>query len=211
MKFYDSEHKEEFDKLKKEILLNRNCGDVIVDLKKIKADIFLNSPDIHHDMMKTADIVNSYVKSLGCRELAYDEEWLENNKSFLSRFVDINDEESVADYNKKVEELYYTMQNNIAWDQLNRSQAEKISSYILDYDLAYNVPIIEKNLAENLSSKFLNFFSEEAVFFTNASFSDDEGEFHIDGWSPITDATFDSGIIVFDGSLIGILWVMDED
>lgn len=52
--------------------------------------------------------------------------------------------------------------------------------------------------AEQLTAEFLEQFGAQARYFTN-------------NWCSVTDATFDTGVIVIGALQSGCLWVEDED
>jgi hypothetical protein len=94
-----------------------------------------------------------------------------------------------------------------AWTKLTAAEAEQAAARVLHRDLAYQAPIMAIELAESLAQRFVECCGEGVVFFTN-------GALALTGtgaWSPITDATFDSGIVGLSSSRVGLLWVEDED
>ena len=54
-------------------------------------------------------------------------------------------------------------------------------------------------------------FDEDAGFFTNSEFATHLVFINQNGWQPLTEATFDSGVVAVDRRGVGILWVEDED
>ena len=61
--------------------------------------------------------------------------------------------------------------------------------------------------AYRLAEEFLGIFKVQPRFFTNAIFK----RGRLSNWSPISDSTFDTGVICLSSSKIGVLWVQDED
>jgi hypothetical protein len=96
----------------------------------------------------------------------------------------------------------------VRWKEVNQEDAQKILSFIMTKDLAYSVPLMSLEEAENIIVKLFQIFPGHCKFFTNASFRNNG--FGI-SWDSITKATFDTGIIVVNDRRIGILWVQDED
>jgi hypothetical protein len=93
------------------------------------------------------------------------------------------------------------------WTKLAAEDAEKAAVRVLHRDLAYHAPVMAIERAESLARRFVESCGEAAVFFTN-------GALALTGtgaWSPITDATFDSGVLGLSASRVGLLWVEDED
>jgi len=77
--------------------------------------------------------------------------------------------------------------------------------------MAYKGDADTVNIAEELSCDFLKWFGGGVKYFTNAQWP--EGDLSVDSigaWTPATDATFDSGILVL-GSQSGVYWIEDED
>lgn len=102
------------------------------------------------------------------------------------------------------------------WNEIDRHGAEVILRRILHRDLAYNAVIMSIELAGELSAHFLDLFTTGARYFTNGTFYEPDDQVAADvvhgaSWHPITDATFDTGVICLDEKRIGIVWVQDED
>lgn len=95
------------------------------------------------------------------------------------------------------------------WKEIGKKAAEKIIIRVLTKDLAYSSKIGSSTKAAEVLAEILNFFPGDRQFFTNALFSDDYSE--ISSWDSITQATFDTGVVIVSDRKIGILWVKDED
>lgn len=98
-----------------------------------------------------------------------------------------------------------------------KREAEQIVTRILHKDMAYNSEIMPERTAADLGVGFLRAFDDRtASFFTNIDYS---GEGRALGpstwagpdWNPVTEATFDAGIIAISGSGAACLWIEDED
>lgn len=101
------------------------------------------------------------------------------------------------------------------WREVTRDFADRTLIRLLSRDLAYRAPLMATSVASELAKEFLAWFADDARFFTNYLVNWDETAV-INGVSPytcmpITDATFDAGILVVDSTLLGILWFADED
>lgn len=93
--------------------------------------------------------------------------------------------------------------------EIRKEQAEKVAKRILHCDLAYDSELMAGIEAEQLASRFLEYFEEkDTQYYTNGSYYTD-AESH--NWHPATCATFDTGILVVAKSRSGCLWVEDED
>lgn len=93
------------------------------------------------------------------------------------------------------------------WKEVTETDARHILTRIIAFDLAYGLPDIDKPLADTIRDSFLALFDQHSRYFTNGTF-DSKG---LTGWTPLSDATFDSGVVVMDSASIGLLWVEDED
>jgi len=94
-----------------------------------------------------------------------------------------------------------------AWSELDAQGALEVATRVLHADLAYNIPLMTIELAEGLARRFLACCGEGAVFVTNGSLAQTPKG----AWSPLTDATFDAGIVGISSRRVGLLWVEDED
>jgi hypothetical protein len=96
------------------------------------------------------------------------------------------------------------------WISLSRADARAVLLLVLERSLAYNVATMSRANATELADAFLEHAQDAAVFFTNgdrASGSMSYGE----SWTPLTEATFDGGLVAVDGSHAAMLWIEDED
>lgn len=91
---------------------------------------------------------------------------------------------------------------------LTRLQAGSALLYLLTHDLAYSVEFATGSEASPLVTSFLSQFPDPAEFFTNGTSSFGTGN---SSWTPLTSATFDSGIIAVTSEAIGVVWFADED
>jgi len=93
------------------------------------------------------------------------------------------------------------------WRSIDRRSALGILQRVLERDLAYDIPMMESARAQLLVEQFLSLFSGSAHYYTNGSRNSDG----FLGWDPITESTFDHGVVVHDDHTIGMIWVQDED
>ena len=95
-----------------------------------------------------------------------------------------------------------------SWIELERERAATIATRVLQRDLAYDLPTMPFEMAEELARHFLSLFANGATFLTN-------GEHGVDGklkgWTGLTTSTFDTGVLGVDEERVGMLWVEDED
>jgi hypothetical protein len=100
--------------------------------------------------------------------------------------------------------------------EIDEASARRLATLILHRDLAYNVVIMPEEKAAQLAGAFLDQFGASACYFTNGTLHEPRRKVspHVsDGWSwgPVTDATFDTGVLVLGPEVSGCLWVEDED
>lgn len=97
--------------------------------------------------------------------------------------------------------------------RVSDSLALQIARTILHKDMAYDSEIIPLSRADDLARRFLALFiNPPTEYFSNGSFTQrDDGAVALSEWSPLTQSTFDTGIIVVESELVGCLWVEDED
>jgi hypothetical protein len=95
--------------------------------------------------------------------------------------------------------------------EIDTSTAEKIIEAILWKDLAYGAEIMPKEQASKYALWFVEqYSSQECKLYTNG----DWVNYHqksSNGWHPLTDATFDGGIIIVHPQYAICIWVQDED
>ena len=99
-----------------------------------------------------------------------------------------------------------------ALNRVDQQLAERIAALVLSQDLAYGIQLMPLTDAARLAAAFMELFAGSMVgCFTNADFSEKGGRLSLSTWTPLTDATFDTGIIVLSTEHVGCLWVQDED
>jgi hypothetical protein len=74
---------------------------------------------------------------------------------------------------------------------------------LLHRDLAYDAEVMPLGWAGQLTDRFFAQFGEGSTSFSN--------KFFTNNWCPVTDATFDEGILILGPDSCGCLWVEDED
>jgi len=104
-----------------------------------------------------------------------------------------------------------------AWRQVDRSTAVMILRSLLAEDMAHQSPRLELGQVNVAIDQFMAPFAEVTTFFTNGTWETgwQKGKhsntvFGPD-WEPITQATFDGGIVALGTDVFGILWIEDED
>jgi hypothetical protein len=98
-----------------------------------------------------------------------------------------------------------------------KAEALEILTRLLHKDMAYNSEVMPVETARELSVSFIEGFDDaSATFFTNIDFSGEGKKLGNDcwagpNWNPVTDATFDAGIMAISPGRCGCLWIEDED
>jgi hypothetical protein len=99
--------------------------------------------------------------------------------------------------------------------EIDAASARRLAELVLHVDLAYKMAIMPAARAGELADRFLSQFANGAVrYFTNGTFHELPGaraDWSGTSWDPVTDATFDTGVLVLGPEYSGCLWVEDED
>ena len=102
-----------------------------------------------------------------------------------------------------------------AWLEISAHDAHAIATSLLHRDLAYGEEIMPLADATELATAFLDLAPEPHTYFTNGEWIgalEDDGSLETTiGWDPISDATFDAGIVCVGDGMTAMLWVEDED
>ena len=85
---------------------------------------------------------------------------------------------------------------------ISPAAARELVTSILHKDLAYGVELMPAARARELAERFLGQFGDNARYFSNG---------WPGVWTPATDATLDTGVLVIGDGGCGCLWVEDED
>ena len=95
--------------------------------------------------------------------------------------------------------------------EISRENAILLLEAALSNDLCYGVKRPGRGTAEQLATEFISNAREPAKFYTNsdAPYNQKDGTW---SFSPITEATIDTGVVVREGNnLASLLWVLDFD
>lgn len=88
-------------------------------------------------------------------------------------------------------------------------EAVLLLAAVLHRDMAYDQQIMPAARALDLAKDFVGSFPRDPTrFFTNGTFGRKQ---EAPSWSPATDATFDTGVIVLSSGMTACLWFQDED
>lgn len=97
------------------------------------------------------------------------------------------------------------------YEEIDAVEAAKVIENVLHRDMAYKTEIMPFSLARELSGEFVAAFAgSDARFFTNGEWGRSTGALGV-GWTPVTSATFDTGVLVVSDQTFGCVWCMDED
>lgn len=95
--------------------------------------------------------------------------------------------------------------------EINKAQAEVSVAVLMWRDLAYNDESMHLDEANKIAREFVEFYAtKDSKFYSN-------GDWHLyhqeesSQWSPMTDATFDGGVVIVSPSTAICFWVEDED
>lgn len=141
--------------------------------------------------------------SIQILDRSYSKDWEEElfekiKKDFLSQ------EMSLEDFKKNL-------------DKVTRNIASQIIISLLHKDMAYEAKIMKMSEAKEFANHFFSFFDKDALYYSNSDWNknkyskDEKFKFGLGAYNPLTDSTFDSGVIICDSKKIGIAWFQDED
>lgn len=88
------------------------------------------------------------------------------------------------------------------WREIDRESARALLTETFAEDLAYGTPLLPRAEAIALAEAFDGLFGASTRCFCNRSGA---------GWTPLTDATFDTGIALVDAERVGVVCVNAED
>jgi hypothetical protein len=95
--------------------------------------------------------------------------------------------------------------------EVDREEARKILRYILSQNLAYSMSTdLKESCVEAVIEHLFHLFSAQPLYLTNGTFTSSPF-FRLSSWRPMTDHTFDTGLLFLDEQRVGILWATDED
>lgn len=93
-------------------------------------------------------------------------------------------------------------------------KAAQVLAAVLHQDMAYKCEVMPLARAEELAYQFLASQEPGATFYINADwsayFSPNPGPFSF-GWNPLTESTFDAGVLAISRRYASCIWVEDED
>lgn len=96
--------------------------------------------------------------------------------------------------------------------EIDASQAVSVLQRLIHGDLAYGVELVPPAKAQRLAISFVQAAGGPgARYFTNGSPGLANPSVAGASWSPATDATFDTGLLVLAPTLTACLWFEDED
>lgn len=109
-------------------------------------------------------------------------------------------------------ELFGLSNEGGIYEKVERAEAIEVIKNVLHKDMAYSVKIMSLEKARNLAEEFIRAFGGEATFYTNGEYGKPRKNPNVGpSWSPATDATFDTGVVVIANGVIGCAWFADED
>jgi hypothetical protein len=100
----------------------------------------------------------------------------------------------------------------------NVELAKAILTALLHKGMLHSMELMPLDKANLLADKFFSLFSKQALYFSNSTWNENEYagpdkdfEFGLSSYAPLTELTFDSGIVICDNSKIGIIWFSEDD
>ena len=90
------------------------------------------------------------------------------------------------------------------WVDISDQEAQILVEDFLYLDLAYNIPGMMVHEAPPLAARFMTFTRAPRTCLTNT-------RSRRESWHPLSNATFDAGVVCIDAEQVVFLWVEDED
>lgn len=95
-------------------------------------------------------------------------------------------------------------------DEITAAAAGQVLRRVLNHDLAYDAEIMPEDLASDHARRVIDTLPEAARWWTNGDLGLRDRRSPA-GWTPLSDATFDTGVIGVSDTHILVAWFMDED
>ena len=109
-------------------------------------------------------------------------------------------------------ELFGLSNESGIYEEIGRAEATEVLKNVLHKDMAYSVKIMSSEKAKNLAEEFICNFGDGAKFYTNGEYGKPRTNPNVGpSWSPATEATFDTGVIIINKGVVGCAWFADED
>jgi hypothetical protein len=96
------------------------------------------------------------------------------------------------------------------WIAIPEEAARELVTHILHKDLAYMLEVMPRAEATTLADAFIAAVPEPCTYLTNATW-DVAPEVKLTSWDPVSESTFDAGVICVGAEAIVLIWVEDED
>ena len=100
----------------------------------------------------------------------------------------------------------------------NVELAKAILTALLHKPMGHNMELMPLDKANLLVDRFFSLFSKQALYFSNSTWNENEYAgpdkdfaLGLSSYAPLTELTFDSGIVICDNSKIGIIWFSEDD
>jgi hypothetical protein len=102
------------------------------------------------------------------------------------------------------------------YKEIEDTSARRLVQLVLHSDLAYHSEIMSESRAAELTDRFFAQFGPGARYFSNGTFHEEpqwisESVKAGASWESVTEATFDTGVLILAPGCSGCLWVEDED
>ena len=124
----------------------------------------------------------------------------------------VGTKKATVDSVESAAELFGLSSETDIYEMIERAEAVEVLKRVLHKDMAYSVSIMSSEQAKMLAREFIGSFGKDSTFYTNGEY----GRHPVNptvgpSWSPATDATFDSGVVVIFDEMVGCAWFTDED
>jgi hypothetical protein len=96
-------------------------------------------------------------------------------------------------------------------DEIDEDWAVELLTWLFGHTLAYDVKLMPEARAAELASLFLDLLPNERRWFSNGSERGEGWQPRPNPWDPLTEHTFDSGVVAVGDGFAWVAWFTDDD
>ena len=96
-----------------------------------------------------------------------------------------------------------------AWREISAAEALKILTSMLSVSMAYNISLLGSTLAKQVATRLISQFQSDSTHYLTNTQLQTQG--NALSWTPVTESTFDSAVVIYNREYIGIICIEDED
>lgn len=103
------------------------------------------------------------------------------------------------------------------WLEISESNAHNTLHYLITHSIAYGTELMFSNELSEVVQEFMNLFLTNCRYFTNGNWYEISKTVNNSSvrlgpsWTPLSEATFDGGIVWISTKQVGIIWIEEND